>query len=1347
MAGLGVAGALGVFTPDDAPTPEPTAATSPSPSASPEPSGSATTEPSTTPTDPSTDPTSPTNIPTTDPAAPPGETAEGGAAPVPGAPAVPPADPGATTTDPGASPVGPTPGTGEPTTVPTEPPPPPPAPPALELELGTVSLAARQPADLTVIAANTGGRAAEEVLVELTLPEGVTTGTSSLVPGGAAVAPAIRTAALPCGSAVPQADGTSVVTCSVGVLSPGASQDLVVQVTAQSGGEYLFHGVARAKGIEPVRKAFRPTPVGYYGAEVRVAALYAEGRAFTLTNPGTVDMTLEVRNAGDKVARQPSVEFALPDGVVLVTEDDGAQRTDGWVCLPGDRSVVSCSTEAELAPKQRAKFAVDLLADAGDVDGARHTVTVSGDAADAHDGSTTVVLEVAEAWAGAEDGLTGPVVPRCGVPGDPERASVLVDYTNTTAYDDLTVRAEAAGSSATSPVARGETGALRVDDGVRFPAGSAAVVLSTTIADETFEHRLDAGTFGALDCWDPSWLTAADVGVTAENVDGVVRYTADVVNDTRDPMDVRLLAPGGGSWDGVADSSAARLRAEGGTSGLVLDTGLRETSRANAVLRQYRWHADADGDAQGYQRLLPILLDAHRIAPSVPEPTVGRCVFDPATDTSSASASLRYDNAASTLPVAFSVVGHGELARTVPAGESLVVDLPRAGAAPASYAVRTDGGRPVDRAVPAVDCFVWSVEGAATSRWSAESGSVVVDGTFRNQHAAAPLRVVMDAGELGTTEPVEVAPGAEVSFSVDTGSRDVAAGAVTFRVTRLDGSDGSRDEPASFPAVRYAPSAAAAPSVGECVFDPATDTSSAPVSLRYDNAGSTLPVVFSVEGRDDVTATVGAGQVRDVALPGGVGQQPATLVVLADGAPVATHDVAGVDCFAWSVDGAVSSGWVVDAGTGSAALTGTFRNDHRAATLRVVLDAGALGSAGPVEVAPGTSATLTVGTRLRDLPAGSVTFRAERTDGTGGTYDLTRSYGAFTYVPTWATTATVETRWQDGSVKIVGTLTNDSPETIDARMLGGRFGDSAPVQSIAPGQSATFTIDTQSLDVRPGAVSFRQYRWVQGKGFEDKGLTARYGRAAYEPDWSATGTVNARCTGDTVWLTASLHNDAAETVHVVATTPWGTHDLGDVAPGQASSVDVDSGALSVKPDKVSFDLSRTLLGRTFTQSLVVHVDAVDCAVAEPTAELVLGDAYYDESRGHSYRAVSAVLDNSGSNVPMTFRVTGQAKGSWDLAAREVRTVELGEAPWSGASYVVHTQGSPLRLTVEPFSVAPQCAAEWQRDVWYSHSATVSYGGLTYAARNGSIGIRPDRDLLHLFWERGTPCGESGRGKG
>ena len=38
-------------------------------------------------------------------------------------------------------------------------------------------------------------------------------------------------------------------------------------------------------------------------------------------------------------------------------------------------------------------------------------------------------------------------------------------------------------------------------------------------------------------------------------------------------------------------------------------------------------------------------------------------------------------------------------------------------------------------------------------------------------------------------------------------------------------------------------------------------------------------------------------------------------------------------------------------------------------------------------------------------------------------------------------------------------------------------------------------------------------------------------------------------------------------------------------------------------------------------------------------------------------------------------------------------------------------------------------------------AEVSYRGWNYTARNGSVFVRPDRDPLGLFWQRGSLCGE------
>ncbi|MGN7704152.1 sigma-70 family RNA polymerase sigma factor [Cellulosimicrobium sp. 22601] len=466
-----------------------------------------------------------------------------------------------------------------------------------------------------------------------------------------------------------------------------------------------------------------------------------------------------------------------------------------------------------------------------------------------------------------------------------------------------------------------------------------------------------------------------------------------------------------------------------------------------------------------------------------------------------------------------------------------------------------------------------------------------------------------------------------------------------------------------------------------------------------------------------------------------------------------THEiVAGehpaIDCFDWKpVTGAAraTAAWAVPsgAGVGTSVVTGTFHNPYSTTTLRVGMSTPH-GDAAPVDVAPGADATFTVDAKALSVPAGTATFTVERAAPAGPAPTTVEArYAAVTYDPRWATSATVDAGWQDGSVKIVGTLTNDSPETIDVVMSAAGYGDSAPAQQVAPGATVTLTVDTRALDVKAGAVTFRQSRTVLGTPFADARLTARYQGAGYQPDWSATPTVSAQCAPGAggVVLSVGLRNDSTEAMHVVARTPFGDRDLGDVAPGASTGADLATGALAVKAGKVELVLSRTVLGVPFTETLPVRFDAVDCAVEQPAASLVLGDPYYDARRGHSYRAVSVLLDNSGSNVPVTFRVTGHAKGEWTVGAGERRTESLGEAPWSGATYVVHTRSWTEQLKVEGFTAVAECAPEWQAGVWYDHDAEVSYDGWNYTARNGSAFVRPDRDLIGLFWERGERCGE------
>ncbi|MGO2740345.1 MAG: hypothetical protein ACTIAP_05030, partial [Cellulosimicrobium funkei] len=1437
VAGLGVAGALGAFTPEA--TPSPTSQSSPTPSgSSPSPSpspSSGTTAPT---PDPTTDPTSPTNIPPapTDPATPDATTAPpadggapGGTSPV-----------GSTPTDPapgGSAPVDP--GTGEPTPVD---PLPEPAPAALDVALGTgIEMEARKPADVRLTVSNSGGRAAQNVTVEVDLPAGVEAVTSSVVARGASVAPALRTAALPCGPAA--AGGT--LACAVGVLAPGEARDLVVTVTARGGGVYEFPARVKAEGLRTVERNLTPPPLKYVGAEVRLD----DERVTLAANPGSATLTLTAANTGDRDAQ--GVRFTVPElpkGLSLRPVDDG------WTCTtPADGAALECASDTVLPAPARGASA-----------------------------GRSVELAV-------ELRANGAFVPE---------------------------------------VQQRDDGALRVLPAdvpveVRAGADDQAVTASRTLS-------------AAVPL---AWLGADGVQVRAENADGTVRYTADVANRTGAPVTVGLAAPDTPAWRAADLPGRTSV---GGNAKLVVDVNAPAVPASMLVLSQERLLVGPGGEAVVSRPPsdVALALDGQTIAPVVPDAAVAQCVFDPETDTSSAAATLTFDNSASTLPVEFSVDGHPGLAQTVPARARAEVELSPAGAAPATYALRADGDALVSRTVGAVDCFEWDVEGSATTRWSPETGSFVVEGTFRNDHAVAALSVALSAGRHGAAETVEVVPGGEASFAVDTGSRDVAAGSATFRVARVDAPGAEPHQVrASFDAARHAPSASRQPTVGACVFDPATDTSSAPVTLHLDNAASTVPVTFSVAGRDDLTATLAGGETRDVVVPGGVGAQGATFTVVADRETVARHVVDGVDCFEWRVEGSATAEWSPAEGGGSVVVSGTFRNDHAAATLRVALDGGELGTtravdvapgaeavltldtgsrqvaagevafrvsrldgsgrshvvtaaydavrhapavdsptvgacrldpaterssapvalrydntrstvpvvfavagrddltrtvdggrdavvdlpggvgeasltldvladsaalashevpgvdcfdwsvadgsasatatwvvpkgagagstvvrgtfhnpyrattlrvtmttpygvAAPVEVAPGATATLAVDTRLRDVPAGTATFAVERAHAPGlAGSTLTAAYAATTYAPSWARTATVEARWQDGSIRLVGTLTNDTAETLDARMLGGALGDSAPVSGIKPGETATFTIDTGALDVKAGKVTFRQYRWVLGKGFQDSALAATYRGAAYVPDWAATLTATTQCApgGGGVVLTTGLRNDADEPTRVVVRTPFGTRDLGEVAPGASASVDLPAGTLAVRSGAVTFELSRTVLGTPFAETVTARFDALDCAVVAPGGSLVLGDPYYDAKRGDSFRTVSVLLDNAGSNVPLTFRVTGQAKGQWDLAAGERRTVALGEASGSGAKYVLHAGSWSEQLVVDPFSAAPACYAAWEAGEWYGFGDEVSYGGWNYTARIANVLIRPDRDSLGLIWQREARC--------
>ncbi|KZM33501.1 sigma-70 family RNA polymerase sigma factor [Oerskovia enterophila] len=902
--GAGVVALNGGFSPD---TP-PSAGASPDPSSSPTdtPSGS----PTTAPTPPSADPTSPANLAPLEegdtgstPLAAGGNTG-GGAAGGTGGEAG-----GGTGT--GGDLAGP--GTTIPATplTPVDPADPvAPAPASLDLAFAPLQLAPRDPEDLTLTASNTGGTSAQEVVVDVTLPANVSV-VSSTVVAGRGVVPVLKAAALPCGTAVPQGDGTSLVICSVGVLAPGEKKELVVTVQASRGGTYSFGGTVHGKGLAPVTKTYAPAPVQSYGAEVDLAAPVVG----ELLNPGASAVRLSARNTGDVDAHGLTFSVGnLPSG------SSARALTPGWSCAPTGSSTTCAAGEGGPLPAPDASASagpavvldVQLVADGKAV---ASTSSLTFTAAASSDGKSpqdaaSAQLRVGSPWAGASDAIPagGGAAPQCVGEGASTASVVLAGVTNTTAYDDLRVRLDAVGSA--SPVvalARGTRADLALEDGYRFPAGTATLTLTTTVAGAEYTRTVPAGEFKALDCYrvpDGDWLATATV--STENVGGTVRLTGSATNTSTTPMDVRMLAPDG--LGDVEDSEKVTL-APGASGTFTIDTGRAAIDAGKVSFRQYRWVEDSDpGDGKGYENPVPLVVEFGRaaIAPTNPAPAVGQCVFDPKAHSSSAPVTLTFDNSASTLPVPFTVAGRDDLARTVAAGQTGTVRT-SVGPAGATFTVLADGVQLASHAVAGVSCYVpdWTVKASATS--------AVVDRTVRltgrltnSSNESMQVSMVTPYGAAGA--PVTVEPGTTATFTQDTGKSEVPAGTVELRQSRtVDGKAYTSTATAGYEAARYVPVVVApvvgAPAVGACWFEDNEQRSYQPVTFVYDNTASTQAVTFHIEGSAavvrDSTRTVQPGTSIQVKAPS-AGESGATYRVVTDAGTSWTFQVAGKSCLpAW----------------------------------------------------------------------------------------------------------------------------------------------------------------------------------------------------------------------------------------------------------------------------------------------------------------------------------------------------------------------------------------------------------------------------------------------------------------
>ncbi|MEK8227371.1 hypothetical protein NKG05_16635 [Oerskovia sp. M15] len=155
------------------------------------------------------------------------------------------------------------------------------------------------------------------------------------------------------------------------------------------------------------------------------------------------------------------------------------------------------------------------------------------------------------------------------------------------------------------------------------------------------------------------------------------------------------------------------------------------------------------------------------------------------------------------------------------------------------------------------------------------------------------------------------------------------------------------------------------PALGVCTFDVGSGASVFDVVFTFDNSASTLPVVFGVQGRDDLTRTVGAGEKVSVTAPGLVqGLAPHDVAILTDGRSSGSFSLQGESCYVpqWSQEFSVAAQNV----GGMVRLVGTLVNTSGEAMDVRMLAPQDLGDANDSEkltLAPGSRA------RSRSIPA------------------------------------------------------------------------------------------------------------------------------------------------------------------------------------------------------------------------------------------------------------------------------------------------------------------------------------------------------------------------------------------
>ncbi|GAA4716820.1 hypothetical protein GCM10023216_00850 [Isoptericola chiayiensis] len=387
---------------------------------------------------------------------------------------------------------------------------------------------------------------------------------------------------------------------------------------------------------------------------------------------------------------------------------------------------------------------------------------------------------------------------------------------------------------------------------------------------------------------------------------------------------------------------------------------------------------------------------------------------------------------------------------------------------------------------------------------------------------------------------------------------------------------------------------------------------------------------------------------------------------------------------------------------------------------------GAGGQADRVRLDVGQTATLSILTDKASVASGDVRFDLYRwvsdRDGDQPANGIvpvtapTASYPAATIAPAAGAAERVgECTYDAGtetSTQKYSVLLDNSASTLPSR-YEVVVGDQVRELRLAGGESTTVRFDVP-WGTRSGTVS--------ADGRELATLDVRFESCATPLTWpqAATVTADARCDAGTAEVVVDVRNEGGRSWE--ATLLHGGSVAGSRALGGDASARFVVGAGSMKaPDgSATVRLVRSIEGTPQTVEQTVSYEGVRCVVRDPVSALDTGEIRVDENGDWvtSWREVAVELDNSGSNVPVDFRVVGPngLDAAFTVPAGETRATDPARVDGRrGGTWTVTAGDRSRELTVETFTGAEAgwCAERIAWGTTYGEGDVRSWNGTAY----------------------------------